>query len=85
MDEIDGNFDDSGHDEVEGDSDCYHYHTLVDNCDNYYYSLNNNIQVMIIKRMARMMVLRMMMELGDDGVFTPLPLALVLPSLPPPS
>ena len=43
------------------------------------------IQVMIIKRMARMMVLRIMMQLGDDDVFTPLPLALVLPSLPPPS
>ena len=41
MDEIDGNFDDFGHDEVEGDSDCYHYHTLVDNCDDYYYSGND--------------------------------------------
>ena len=43
------------------------------------------IQVMIIVRMARMMVLRRRIQLGDDGVFTPLPLALVLPSLPPPS
>ena len=37
------------------------------------------IQVMIMLRMTRMI------QLGDDGVFTPLPLALVLPSLPPPS
>ena len=76
MDEIDGNFDDFDHDEVEEDSDCYHYHAPVD---------DYIVQVMIMMRMARMMVLRRMIQLGDDGVFTPLPLALVLPSLPPPS
>ena len=40
MDEIDGNFDDSGHDDVEEDSDCYHYHAPVDDYDYYNYSGN---------------------------------------------
>ena len=54
MDEIDGNFDDFDHDEVEEDSDCYHYHAPVD---------DYIVQVMIMMRMARMMVLRRMVQL----------------------
>ena len=40
LDQIGGNFDDSNHDEVEEDSDCYHYHAPVDDYDYHNYSGN---------------------------------------------
>ena len=68
------------HDEVEEESDCYHDHAPVDNFDDYNDS-GNDYDEDGEDDGAR----EDDSALGDDGVFTPLPRALVLPSLPPPS